>query len=442
MGQKDQSAGANIFSLFKQKGSRYYSMRIMHRGKRRRFSTGETNIKNAKAKARVIMADIQSRGFDGAVRIHSKRRDTIPVDPTIAELGDLYRSVSAGFDSPPSRPTRERYIRSLERVANLVSVKRISRLDENKVERFKEKYLKAAKVDERKDSSARVTLNGILRNAAALFSTQAIQGYKRRGIEVTNPFIGSRIKGVRLVAYSPLPREVIDDVWKSATKLRDGDEGADGPDETLPIRDQIDFREPHQDAYVLLVLELGLGLRRNEADKAEWSWFFEDANGRRFIEVRETPFFQPKSKQSRVIPVDASLWDALQVNRIHDRFVVDGPEPVTRDAAEQRKSAVYRCDRAHRTLVVWLRRMGVDDAKPCHRLRKEFGSYVSTTFGLFHAQRFLGHSSPNVTSDYYAGLTELPELKSMPAKTTDAEKKAGDRSFNTSAPEEKEKSKS
>jgi integrase len=86
------------------------------------------------------------------------------------------------------------------------------------------------------------------------------------------------------------------------------------------------------------------------------------------------------------------------------------------------KSAVYRCDQAHRTLVAWLRKFGIDDPKPCHRLRKEFGSFVSTTLGLFHAQRFLGHSSPNVTSDYYAGLTDLPQLKAMPERKPDSEK--------------------
>ena len=100
--------------------------------------------------------------------------------------------------------------------------------------------------------------------------------------------------------------------------------------------------------------------------------------------------------------------------RVGEVFVVDGLAPVARNPETDLKSVTYRCDQAHRTLVAWLRKMGVDDPKPCHRLRKEFGSFVSTTFGLFYAQKFLGHSSPNVTSDYYAGLTDFPELKAMP----------------------------
>jgi hypothetical protein len=33
--------------------------------------------------------------------------------------------------------------------------------------------------------------------------------------------------------------------------------------------------------------------------------------------------------------------------------------------------------------------MGVDDPKPCHALRKEFGSYVATNFSLFPAIRLV-----------------------------------------------------
>jgi integrase len=44
-------------------------------------------------------------------------------------------------------------------------------------------------------------------------------------------------------------------------------------------------------------------------------------------------------------------------------------------------------------------------------LRKEFGAYVATSFGIFAAQRLLGHSSPAVTDAFYAGLVNLPELQ-------------------------------
>lgn len=408
MGKKEQSTGANIFKLEKQEGSEFYSMRIMHRGKRRRFSTGTSSIKAAKQKARLIMADIQSRGFDEAVKIHSKRRDQIPTDPIITEFAELYRAVSVGFDSPPSRPTRERYIRSLARIAEASGVRRISQLDGNKIEIFKGRYLSDGRKKGRKDDSIRTSLNGILRNAAALFSIQALQGYRRHGVQFTNPFSGTQIKRVRLKSYSPLPRDLVACIWKKATLLRDGDKDADPPDEALRARDTFDFREPQPDSYMILLLELGLGLRRDEADKCQWDWFFTDHEDRRYLEVRETPYFLPKSKESRVVPVEEALWKAIRDGKTNDEFVVDGNPPTPRDPERDLKSKVYRCDRAHRTLVSWLRKMGITDPKPCHLMRKEFGSYVATSFGLYHAQRLLGHSSPSVTSDYYAGLTELP----------------------------------
>lgn len=410
MRKKEQSTSSNLFKLEKQKGSRVYSMRIMHRGKRRRFSTGGCSIKEARQKARIIMADIQSRGFEEAVKIHSLRRDEVPADPTIAEFGDLYRAISAGFDFPPSRTTRERYLRCLERIAESAKVRRISQLDQNKIDLFKLQYLTERRREGRREDSIRTTLNGILRNAAALFSTQALQGYRRSGLQLDNPFAGTQIRGIRLRSYSPLPRNLVANLWRQAPLLRDGDVSAEAPDDDLPARDRFDFRESHPEAYALLLLELGLGLRRNEADKCQWDWFFTDLEGRRYVEVRETPYFLPKSKQSRVIPVEEALWNALVKVKANEAFVVDGLAPTPRDPDRELKSAVYRCDRAHRTLVAWLRRMGVTDPKPCHTLRKEFGSYIATSFGLYHAQRFLGHSSPSVTADFYAGLTELPSI--------------------------------
>lgn len=415
MSKKDQSSRANIFTLHKQKGSRFYSMRLMYKGKRRRFSTGHSNLRDAKAAAKGIMADIQSRGFEEATRIHSKRRDEVPDDPKFAEFADIYREVSTGFDRPASRASRERYLRSLQRIMEAVKIGRVAGLDESKVEDFKAHYLRLGREKNRSEESIRTSLNGILRNAAAVFSNQAVQAYRRKGLDLKNPFVGVQMKGIRLKSYSPLPRTLVGKIWEESIKLRDGDPKATAPDEKLRPRDAIDFRKPHRDAYALFLLELGLGLRRNEADKAQWNWFFSDAEERRYIEIRETPFFIPKSKQSRVIPVDEALWDALVEVKSDDFFVVAGLLPAVRAPETELKSAVYRCDQAHRTLVAWLRKFGIDDPKPCHRLRKEFGSFVSTTLGLFHAQRFLGHSSPNVTSDYYAGLTELPQVSLMPA---------------------------
>ena len=159
------------------------------------------------------------------------------------------------------------------------------------------------------------------------------------------------------------------------------------------------------------MLELGLGLRRHESDKAQRDWLFSDAQGRTFLEVKETPYFVPKSRERRVIPVSKVLYEAIEPYfRDGDPFIVPGRQPKTYPHGKRPRNLVYRCDQHHRILSAWLRLQGIKDPKPCHLLRKQFGSYVATVFGLYHAQKFLGHSSPKVTSDYYAGLVELPDI--------------------------------
>jgi len=434
-GQKMQSSGANRFNLFKQPGSSYYSVRLMVNGQRRRFSTGESGLKAAKSKAAAIMADIKSRGFDDAIKLHSTRRDVIPLDPTFGEFADLYRTVIATADSPPSPTTSERYLRSLERVCLTSGVNRMLKLDAAAVERFKDAYIRTALPDSqppakrsapakatpkrkvgakrpRDAASVRTTLNGILRNAAAIFSKQLLAAYALRGLHLENPFAGSKLRRVEIKAHSPFPLDLIERIWTSAPLLRDGNPDAPPPVEGVSRRaaQAMDFRVPRPDAYAILLLEMGLGLRRNEADKAEWSWVVEMGDGRRFLEVRASDGFVPKSKKSRIIPMDPFIWESLAAIKRDERFIVPGPGPKTKRVVRA-KSALYRCEDAHRTLVVWLRNCGVADPKPCHALRKQFGSYVATSFSLFHAQKLLGHSTPAVTAAYYASLTDLPDLE-------------------------------
>jgi integrase len=403
-----QSAGRNEFRLFTVAGSPYLQVRLMVAGKRRQFSTGETSERAAKAKARAILADIKSRGFAEAISLHSRKDDVVDANPTIEQLSDLYRKVSKSFESPPSAATLRVYTNNLKSIAEYCGAKRLNRLTTDTIEQAKRKFLAHSAAGNRNPTAARVTLASLIRNASAVFSKQALAAFRAHGLSIENPFIDSKVKGIKIKTYSLLPQQVLDSIWSSASLLRDGNPEAPPPDESVNLKKRFDFRRPHPDAYAILFLELGLGLRRNEADKAEWSWCNQTRDGRRFIEVRESEVFKPKSKHSRVIPIADDVWEALESIRSETaRFIVPA------ETARKRKSppsSSYRCDSGHRILVEWLRGMGVTSAKPCHALRKEFGSYVATSFSLFHAQKLLGHSSPTVTSDYYAGLTGLPIL--------------------------------
>lgn len=403
-----QSAGRNSFRLFKLPRSPYFHVRMMVEGRRRQFSTGEIMERAANTKARTILADIRSRGFNEAIALHSRRDDSVDEDPTIASLVALFTKVAATFEAPPSARSVRVYTNNLKLIAGYCGAERLSNLTASSIERGKRKYLAYSNEAKRDSNSARTTLASIIRNAAAVFSSQAISAYREEGLDISNPFVASRLRGVRIKAHSPLPQEILEKIWTQAPLLRDGNPQAPPPDPKVHRMRRFDFRLPHPDAYAILFLELGLGLRRNEADKAEWRWCTETKEGRRFMEVRATDVFTPKSKLSRTIPVAEDVWQALlTVGTVGERFIV--PSPIN-DAKAVGKIN-YRCDSGHRALVEWLHLIGVDSVKPCHALRKEFGSYVATSFSLFHAQKLLGHSSPAVTAAYYASLTDLPDLQ-------------------------------
>ena len=111
--------------------------------------------------------------------------------------------------------------------------------------------------------------------------------------------------------------------------------------------------------------------------------------------------------------MDKTLHAVLVGQKADGVFIVPGRPPRSYPAGKAPKNLTYRCEMHHRALATWLRLRGIEDAKPCHLLRKQFGSYVASSFGLFHAQKFLGHSSPAVTESYYARLTNLPQLESV-----------------------------
>lgn len=404
-------------TLFKQAKSPFYNLRVMVKGRRRQFSTGESSKAKAADKARVILLDLKSRGLPEAVVLHSRRVNETPSDPTLDEFATLYQQVMACADYPPACQTRARYIKSLKFLGNALRIGRVRSLTPEKIRQFMTSYQKMRLEEHRAPDSVKTSLNSILRNAAALFSKTALKGYADCGLAITNPFVGQKLRRVAIKSYSPLRAEILQTIWKNVVLLRDGDPQATPPPPRAGRWNQPDWRKPHPEAYLLLLLELGLGLRRHESDKAEWGWIFSDTGGRTFLEVKATPYFMPKSRESRTIPLAKVIYDTLLAYKTESRFIVPGREPKLYTPGKEPKNLVYRCDLHHRALSCWLRLQGLTDGKPCHVLRKQFGSYVATTFGLYQAQKFLGHSSPKVTSDYYAGLVELPELNNLQIET-------------------------
>lgn len=98
MGVQNDTIKFGNSTLFKQPKSPFFNLRVMVKGKRRQFSTGESTKAKATDKARAILADLKSRGLTEAIVLHSRRADETPVDPTIEQFASLYEEVIACAD--------------------------------------------------------------------------------------------------------------------------------------------------------------------------------------------------------------------------------------------------------------------------------------------------------------------------------------------------------
>lgn len=401
-----------------------YQVRIQHVGRLAYFNLKTANAAEAAVKARDVYIYLIANGWEETLAKYKPKSTQNGEDLTVDEFAERFRDALKVVEYPPIKRSAERYVNSLCFICRTVSVNRISQLTTPKVKIFKQDYIKAAREKGRDENSIKISCNAHLRSAAAIFSKQMMEAYSTSGLMIENPFTGVTIRRVEIKPYTPMDRDLLDSIWQDSIKLRDGDPNfQNGEPTTMPEKAPApgknkrnrwkspSWGQPHPESFVVLLLELGVGLRRDEADWAQWDWFFRDAKGRRYIEVKNTAYFTPKGKRRRVIPVEPALWDAIhEWYQEGDIFVVPGNPPKIYTPETEPKNIHYRCERHHRVLVAWLRMKGIKDDKPCHMLRKEFGSYVATSFGLFAAQRLLGHSSAAVTEGFYAGLTNLPEL--------------------------------
>jgi CheY-like chemotaxis protein len=77
--------------------------------------------------------------------------------------------------------------------------------------------------------------------------------------------------------------------------------------------------------------------------------------------------------------------------------VIEGGVSPRPDAAYSR----YRCQKEFEALNEWLRAHGVEEGRPIHTLRKEYGSQVCAKHGIYAASRALRHADIAITSQHY-----------------------------------------
>lgn len=122
------------------------------------------------------------------------------------------------------------------------------------------------KAEERECVGAYGWLLGNMGNAAALFSVHALEAYTRAGLEIESPFVGTKIRDVRLEAYKPLDRKLLEQLWKNPTNCEVVTPMPPAPGIGGKIwKNRISFQQAHPDAYALLLRSrqrnLGLGVQ-------------------------------------------------------------------------------------------------------------------------------------------------------------------------------------
>jgi integrase len=364
----------------------FYYVKLMYQGRRETFCTRSTVRSEAAVKAREIYVFLRANGWDAVLAKYSDKPHAGPV----ATVGEFAARVEATFDG--QKRTIVDYVMALRRVAaDIAGIKRtnkkcdyrspqrkawlakidkvpLSALAREKIEAWRTSYIAGDDLDVIR--SKKTSCNSILRQAGALFSPERLE---RAGLsQLANPFEKVR------------PYQAADMRYK----------GGLDPEKIFKAA----LTELASDAEALKALLLCLcgGLRRNEADKLEWSAFDWDAG---VIRVAPSRVLHIKAKKIGEVALEPQIlglfrgWHA----KASGSFVMESEI----EARPRANYSHYRCQKTFEALGAWLRRQGLASRNPIHELRKMFGSRIYLSYDLLAASLALRHSSVAVTAGHY-----------------------------------------
>jgi hypothetical protein len=262
------------------------------------------------------------------------------------------------------------YKRWLERVHAV----KLAALTPEIVQQWKRAFLARAGDDPIRSRAAKISVNAFLRRAKSLFAPKTIKHLSR----------------VRLP--SPLPFERISFEPRQSMRYRST---IDVEKLTHDAHEELAQADP--EAFKAFLLALGVGLRRIEIDRLEWTAFRWDEN---VVRIEPTRHFDVKTEHSiGDVPVDSELILILRgyAAKARSNFVIESPNLPRPGATFEN----YRAQNVFERLSAWLRTKGVQAQKPIHELRKESGSMVNRKHGLTAAKDFLRHADIAITAAHY-----------------------------------------
>jgi hypothetical protein len=371
--------------------SPYYYAEIQRGGIRRKVSLETSNAAAAAHRAREIWYEVRTLGWPGYMAKYKPRSQPNP-DPSLGEFVD---AVSKVADLEPK--TLRFYVCALRKIAadigglsedprkygargkghkawlERVDRMKLSDLNSNAVQAWKVAFIARAGTDPILQRSARVSVNSFMRAARSLFSPRLL-------------------KHIDLQLPSPTPFSDCEFEQRPSSKYRSS---FDILKVIEAAKRELASTDP--EAFKVFLLGTMVGLRRKEIDLLEWSSFRWDEG---VIRVEPTEFFAPKSEDSiGDVACDAELMGLFRglATRARGAFVIESDRPPQPGALYN----YYRCKPVFVRLIAWLKNQGVRTLKPLHTLRKEFGSILCASYGIYAASRALRHSAVAVTDQYY-----------------------------------------
>lgn len=383
-----------------------YSVRIAFEGRRERFNTDQRDKAEAAKVAASIYKTLALHGWtrtmqefkpgrglragegDSAGRIVGASvgqflaaasavcADVAP--RTLNDYSRAFRQIVAQIHDVAADATRYGYRGTgTDRWRKTVESIPLASITPAAVQSWKGGFIAKAGNDPQAITRAKVTANSLMRKAKSLFSEKVLE-FVRPRLELPDPLPFAKVEFFK--------------------KLRSHSRYQSNIDAGAILRAaSVELVGPRVDEFKVIVLALCCGLRKNEIDKLTWPQV-DLANHR--IQIRTTAFFKAKSEDSNadvdVEPEIAALlreWKAASTTE----FVVASH----RRAIMGAKFSQYRCTPVFDAVGAWLKTKGVDDQKPLHTLRKEFGSIVADQHGIYAASRALRHADVQVTALHY-----------------------------------------
>jgi integrase len=386
---------------------------IQHDGRREWFQLGTANKTEAAKKAAAVYASLRHKGWAPTLVEFKQRAVPKAADPTIGELFAAIRPVSRA-----NRATLTGYFGKFRKIAadvnGLVPAKdrfdyhgdgnaawhkkveaiRLSTVTPDKVQKWIRDFVSPHEKVPDQLRRAKNSANAYLRLGRSLFSEDIRKSLKDFPLPNPGPFDGVQPFEQGSMRYLSQidPAALFTAAKKELAK--------DQPQE-----------------FMILLLGLVCGLRRNEIDKLLWS-SIDFTNG--YVRVEATRYFQPKRETSiGRIAVEKEYMGLLEKHhsKSTSEFVIESRNAPRMDSTYPH----YRADKEFGKLSAWLRAKGFQDRKPIHTLRKEYGRIINEQHGIFQASRLLRHAGIQITAAHYADdrrrLTPNLELASPTANT-------------------------